>query len=161
MDYTISPINWNSVDEVVFSNKDNAWEELFPIMYSHTEDKWVFPMVFIAKNQDGTLIWRVIISCFDPEKEKEYFVKWISQDEPSLFGLYVDERYRNYWIWKWLVNMSIEYCKNHWFHYLSLDTNTAAEFYKKNWGFQFSHSVEWYNSTEKEIENLDIYFLEL
>jgi len=35
---------------------------------------------------------------FDEEKEGDYFVKGISHHEPSLFGVFVDEEYRNHGI---------------------------------------------------------------
>jgi GNAT superfamily N-acetyltransferase len=161
MDYTITEIDWNNIDEVEYWRRDIFWEEVFSLEHLKINKDKKLPFVFFAKDDKWEIIWKIIIAICDEENE-EFFVHSESRNNPWLFWVFVNEEYRKKWIWKELVNRSIEYSKKCWFKYLFLDASSASKFYEKNWNFKYYHTVKnRINPKINEIEHLNLYFLEL
>lgn len=158
MFYKIEKINWENKEEVEYWILDINWEIVFERDYLNEENKGKIPMIFFAKNTNNEIIWKIWLCYYDKIEEKDYFIENIDENEPWIYWFFVNDKHRNHWIWKKLMNEALLYCKENNFNYVCLDTYSAWEYYKKNWWFCFSHKIKW---NDPSSEFLEIYYLDL
>lgn len=161
MFYKIEKINWDNNDEIEFCNKTNSWNIIFTLDEVKKRKQNKAHIAFIAKDESNNLIWRINSCLYDEDDSKDFWIEWISKNEPRIFWLFVQENYRNNWIWKSLVNELIKYFKENWFNYLCLDTINTWKYYEKNWWFKYSHKIKRLSPAINKILDLEIYYLDL
>lgn len=93
-----------------------------------------FPFGFIAINEDTNKIVGIsMIISEDMHNQLIMYDKKHNDTNPWIMGLAVTEQYRHQGIAKKIVDNMLEYCNLFNHSKINLNTETATEFYIKNW----------------------------
>lgn len=93
-----------------------------------------FPFGFIAFNEDtNKIVGAAIIVNEDMHNQLPMYSQQHNDSNPWMIGLAVTEKYRHQGIAKNIVNAMLEYGQLFNHTQINLNTETATDFYKKNW----------------------------